>query len=161
VGLFRTRRFQPTPDGWAIRLSAAERATLRNTVPQLRDLITETDPNDERIRRLFPTAYATDPEKEEEYRRYMRDELVQSKLAALDLFDASADATALTDGQLNGWMQSINGVRLVLGTMLDVQEDDLQIDEDDPNIDAYLLYDYLSGLLNEIVVAQSSAEGWE
>lgn len=161
MGLFRARRFQPTTDGWNIRLSTAERATLRNTVPQLRELVTDLDPNDERIRRLFPTAYATDPEKEEEYRRFMRDELVQSKLAALDLFEASADATSLTDAQLNGWMQSINGVRLVLGTMLDVSEDELSINDDDPNIDGYLLYDYLSGLLHEIVTAQSEAAGWE
>lgn len=160
MGIFRSRRFVRAGSGWTVRLGDAERETLRHAVPQLRSLLTDTDPSDERIRRLFPTTYTTDPEKEAEYRRFMRDELVQSKLAALEAFERSADATKLTDAELTGWMQSINSVRLVLGTMLDVSEGEVNIDEADPNANGYLLYGYLSGLLDEIVTAQSSAEGW-
>ena len=51
------------------------------------------------------------------------------------------------------WLQSINSVRLVLGTLLDVSEE-LQIQDlpdDHPEIESYALYAYLSMLLDELV----------
>ncbi len=49
-------------------------------------------------------------------------------------------------------MSVINDARLVLGTRLDVSEDD-EPDFDDPDIGLYLIYDELGYLLDSIVTA--------
>ncbi len=156
MGIFRRKRRVTAlgPNRWSIQLAEGERATLGHLLPQLRDLLTAADAADPRLRRLFPTAYLNDAEADAEYHRFMRDELVQSKLSGLEALEASLEQTELTDAELTGWMQSINSVRLVLGTLLDVSEDSRLVDNDDPDIDGHLLYDYLSGLLDDIVTAQ-------
>jgi hypothetical protein len=141
---------------FAITLGTPEREALMHLIEQLRVLLNEADPSDPRMRRLFPTAYSTDPEADEEYQRFMRPELLESKMSALVAFEKSVSADEVGEAELMGFMQSINSVRLVLGTMLDVSEDQMDIDPDDPDVDGYILYDYLSGLLDDIVVALSS-----
>lgn len=141
-----------------VNVADGERELLRNLLPQLRELLTAPEGSvDDRVRRLFPTAYAEDPERDAEYQRFMREELVASRLAAIEQVERSLDAKELDEAQLVGWMQSVNAVRLVLGTMLDVQEDDNFDDlaEDDPDLHNYALYGYLSGLLDEMVTALS------
>jgi hypothetical protein len=70
--------------------------------------------------------------------------------------EASLDPEVLTEEQLTAWMQAINSLRLVLGTLLDISDDDqeLQFDPDDPEARTQALYGYLGGLLDEIVDAQ-------
>ena len=52
------------------------------------------------------------------------------------------------------WMRALNALRLVLGTRLDVTEDDDRgIDPDDPDAPAWALYYFLSGLVDELVDA--------
>ncbi len=53
-------------------------------------------------------------------------------------------------------MQAINSLRLVLGTLLEITDDDqeLSFDPDDPEARTQALYGYLGGLLDEIVDAQ-------
>ena len=74
---------------------------------------------------------------EAEYQRLMRDELVQSKLASFDIVDEALtwrrDAT-IDEGRLLAFMQSINSIRLVLGTMLGVT-DDPDVDEVKPGLE--------------------------
>jgi Domain of unknown function (DUF2017) len=140
-------------------LSDDERAVLRSLLPQLRELVSSPpDQQDERVRRLFPTAYHQDPEHDAEYQRFMHDELVASRLAAITRVEESLDATELTEDQLVGWMQSVNSVRLVLGTLLDVDEEPHapEVDESEPDAHGYALYGYLSSLLEEIVQAMSA-----
>jgi hypothetical protein len=155
VSLFRHARVRRTRRGtYRLDLPPAERALLRRLLPELRGLLTEPDP-DGRTRRLYPTAYADDEAAEEEFHRLTRDELVTSRLAALDAVEATLDATELDEAQLSAWMGSVNSVRLVLGTLLDVSE---HVDirggpEEEPDVETYALYSYLSGLLEEIVGA--------
>ncbi len=68
--------------------------------------------------------------------------------------DATLDAARLDGDAAHAWMQAAQQLRLVLGTALDVSEDDdpLAIDPDDPDVAASSLR--LSGeLLEEIVQA--------
>ena len=53
------------------------------------------------------------------------------------------------------FLQALNGVRLVLGTMLDITEDhDIgAVDENDPLVNEYNLYDFLSWILDWAVRA--------
>jgi hypothetical protein len=155
----RRRIDRKGPDRYTIDIPTEERALLRQLLPQLRELISAPpDAGDERVRRLFPTAYPDDPARDAEYQRYMRHELVASRVAAIEQVDESLDARQLTEAELVAWMQSVNSIRLVLGTLLDISED-LELDElpaDDPNLPDYALYGYLSMLLDEIVTALSS-----
>lgn len=145
-----------TADGvFLIDLSDEERTMLRSLPGQLRDLL---DTNDPAIARLFPPAYSDDPEREDEYRRLMKDELLSRRLEALALLEETAGADRLTEEQLLVWMRVINDLRLVVGTMLDVKEDDDPdtIDPDDPQAPMRVLYWYLSALLQSIIEALES-----
>ena len=93
---------------------------------ELRALLTSDDDASPLLQRLFPTAYPDDEEKEAEYQRLMREELVTSRVFQLDAVAGylSDDEATLDEGQVIALMQSVNAVRVVLGTMLDVGEDD-------------------------------------
>jgi hypothetical protein len=145
---------------YRIDLDAWERDLLRTLPGQLRELLATDDPA---LERLFPPAYLGDDEeneeRNEEYRRLMRGDLLARKQSALDVVEATIDATELDEEQLVAWMGAINDVRLVLGTRLDVSEDmgEDPFDDDDPRAPAYGLYVYLAHLQEWIVRALSSA----
>ncbi len=151
--MIRRRRIKRTgPDRFRFGLPDEERGLLADLLPQLRSLLgaTEDELGTERTRRLFPTAYPDDPEHDAEYQRFMREELVASHLGAIERVEQSLASTELTELELLGWVQSINALRLVLGTMLDVSEDG---GSDNPDEPGYALYHYLSALLDEAVEA--------
>jgi hypothetical protein len=151
--MFRRARIRRSGTELRIDLPEDERALVAHLLPQLREVI--ADPGDERARRLFPTAYPDDPERDAEYQRYMRDELVSSRLAAIERVEQSVQARMLSQEEAESWVQSLNALRLVLGTLLDVSEDaDLSlVGPDHPDAGSYALYAYLSGLLEELVQA--------
>jgi hypothetical protein len=142
--------------GYRLEMPAAEREVVRRLLPQLRELLTAGDP-DPRLRRLFPVAHPDDPEAQAEFELLVRDELVSSRLAAIDQVEATLDAQEIDDEQLHAWMQAVNAVRLVLGTILDVSEEDsaAEIDDDHPDAGTWALYSYLSFLLDQLVEAAS------
>jgi Domain of unknown function (DUF2017) len=154
--MLRRARVRRTRKGtFRLDLAPEERSVLRNLFEQLASLVRGEGPVDERVRRLFPTAYANDAAADAEYQQLTHDDLVASRLAAVDTVLASIDATEIDADQLDAWMATLNGVRLVLGTMLSVDEDldVLAVPDDDPDAEGYLLYGYLSGLLNDMVEA--------
>jgi hypothetical protein len=144
---------------------------LTQLVEQLRDsLATTTD--DANLRRLFPTAYNNDAKKDAEYQRLMRDELLESRLAAIDVtIKVIAQDDEISAEEIDAFARSINSLRLVLGTTLDIAESDYgsqsdtqQSDDSDSDeaseADEFLiqkeLYEYLGWLLEWTVGAQSS-----
>lgn len=86
----------------------------------------------------------------------MREELVASRLAGIAMIhEALTTKSALTEAQMWALMQGLNGLRLILGTVLDVGEDhdaDL-IADDDPRVGEHHLYVFLSWLLEWTVRA--------
>jgi hypothetical protein len=80
-------------------------------------------------------------------------------MSNIDAVEASVDAEILSEEQLTAWMQAINSLRLVLGTILDLTDDDQEMafDPEDPDARTQALYGYLGGLLDEIVDAQLEA----
>jgi hypothetical protein len=152
--LHRARVKRTRKGTYKLDVPEAERVVLRHLLPQLRSLLSDDDA-DERTRRLFPPAYLDDNAADDEYQRLMREELVSSHLAVLDAVEASLDETELSEPQLVAWMSSVNSIRLVLGTLLDVDED-LDVDgawNAAPDVESYALYAYLSSLLGEMVDA--------
>ncbi len=117
------------------------------------------DPHrDPSLRRLFPVAYPDDPERDDEFRSLVGDDLRRGRLDSIDVVESSLDATSVDDTQLQAWMQVVNDLRLVLGTLLDVSEDESpDVDPDAPDADARATYQYLSYLLDEIVTALARA----
>ena len=134
--------------GWQITLDDEERNLLIRLMSELQALLTGPDDN-ELIRRLFPVAYPDDDEKEEEYQRLMREELVTSRLAAIESVTSTLDPShdLLDEGQTIAFMQSINAIRLVLGTMLGITDDESADAADDTDSAEHHLYDFLSWLL--------------
>jgi hypothetical protein len=151
----RRRRIDRRQNRFIVRMDAEERALLRQLLGELRQLLA-LSPDDPRVRRLYPAAYSDDPERESEYVSLTREELQSGRLASIDAVEASVDTELLDADQLTAWMQAVNSLRLVLGTMLDITDDDheLQFDPSDPNARTVALYGYLGGLLDEIVDAQ-------
>jgi predicted component of type VI protein secretion system len=151
------RRIERRQGRFLLRLEPQERGLIRQLLDELRELLT-LSPDDPRVRRLYPSAHAEDAELENEYRSLTRDELQNGRLASIDAVEASVDAELLDIEQLGAWMQAVNSLRLILGTMLDIRDDDqeLAFNPDDPNARTVALYGYLGGLLDEIVDAQLS-----
>ena len=141
--------------GYKVRLPAEERELLRTLPAQFRAVLQTDDPS---LRRLFPPAYVDDEKANDEYRRLMREELLEGKLEALRVVEETADAEHLSGEQLESWLGALESVRLFLGTQLDVKEEiyDRAIDEDDPDAPALALYGYLSWLQEQVVAALSA-----
>ena len=138
--------------GWRITLDDEERRLLVRLMGELRALLTGPDDN-ELLRRLFPVAYPEDEEKEAEYQRLMREELVASRLAAIESVSRTIDPAGdrarqlLDEGETIAFMQSINAIRLVLGSMLGITDDESAGDADSTDSPEHRLYDFLSWLL--------------
>lgn len=133
-----TRRFKPPiystskrgETTWVLNIGEDERQVVVQLLGELRTLLTTDDADagasSPLLQRLFPTAYPDDEEKEVEYQRLMREELVASRVFQIDAVTASLgdEKETLDEGEVVALMQSVNAVRIVLGTMLDVREDD-------------------------------------
>ena len=174
-----TRRFRPpvytTGRGagtrWMLNIGDDERAVIARLLAELRELLTSVDdteggPVSPVLQRLFPNAYVDDEEKEAEYQRLMREELVASRLFQIDAVTAMLGLTEdpadedradskggreLDEGEVIALMQSVNALRMVLGTLLDIGEEEIEIDDDDEMVAEHHLYAYLSFLLEWIV----------
>jgi hypothetical protein len=134
-----------------LRLSEEEAEVLAHVAGQLREAII-ADTESPALRRLFPPAYVDDPDKEAGFRALARDELLESRLAALDEVDAALAEPVMEVERATSLMRSFNALRLVLGTRLDVTEDDdPHLDPDGPEAPAWALYYFLSALVAELV----------
>jgi hypothetical protein len=143
------RRIRRTRKGIEVSLPDEERELLRELGGQLRDLLlADRDPN---LRRLYPAAHADDARLDSEYQSMVHGTLVEGRLSALDTMDATLDAKVLTEDQLGCWMGAVNDLRLVLGTRLDVSEDEHDFDPAAPDAAARAIYHYLGWVLEEIV----------
>ncbi len=136
--------------GYLLNLGDDDRAVLRQLGPQFSSLLDE--PDQPVLRRLFPPAYAepAHADKQEEYRRLMQEDLVARHREEFDLLVKVADAEHLSEEELLAWSRALNSLRLVLGTFLDVQEDD---ERRTPASTEEALYQWLTYLLGEAIDA--------
>ena len=140
---------------YQVKLRPNERVLVADLVGQLREqLVASTD--EPSVRRLFPPAYPEDPERDAGYQVLTRDELLEHRLAALDTVEATLDGSELDDAGMTAWMSTLNSLRLVLGTRLDVDEELPQLDAADPLAPAYAVYEYLGWLLSQVVDSLST-----
>ena len=149
------RWVRPGRDGdYEIALPSGVRARLADLVGRLDELL-ETD--GDVVRRVFPTAYPDDPEREAGYQALVRSELIDRHRASAELIAASIDRDRLTEDELTSWMTAINALRLVFGTALDVRDDEpFRVDMDSDEGPAQMAYQVLSELIDDIVQAMRS-----
>jgi Domain of unknown function (DUF2017) len=157
----RKRSFIPpverVRDGFVFNIGEEERQLVTRLLTELSQLVMG-EADDPRLIRIFPPAYhlADDAEADAEYQRLMREDLVASRLAGIATVNRSLQSTDPVDEEtMVAFVQAINGLRLVLGTMLDVVEDHDPDDiaEDDPLVGEHHLYNFLSWLLDWAVRA--------
>jgi hypothetical protein len=125
------------------------RDALRTLLDELRELLMAGEHPG--LRRLYPTAYPQHEELENDYRSLVHDSLLAQRLDHIEAMENSLEAKTLTDEQLDAWMHTVNSVRLVLGTILDVGEGDELPDADAPDAQQRVLYYLLGYLLEQIV----------
>lgn len=129
------------------------------------------EPEDPVLLRLFPTAYADDPEAAGEFRRYTESTLRDAKeqtamgiIAALEeggLPPEFDDLDLVVDVELDepaaaSWLRGLTDLRLALAARLGVEEDDEEfwaaLPDEDPRAAAHDIYEWL-GYLQETLVA--------
>ena len=153
-----SRRLARGRDGRVrLRLPRRERELLGALAAELGQRL-ETDADAPDFVRLFPPAYAEDPEDEREYRELMREELLGAKQEGLRVFAASLERDSLTEEELDAWLRVLNDLRLALGTRLDVSEETFAagLDPRDPDAPDLALYGYLSWLQEQAVEAAAA-----
>lgn len=118
-------------------------------------------PEDPALARLFPDAYPDDPEAAGEFRRYTEPTLREAKRAAtrtaLSTIGEPDQRQTLSAEQADAWLRALNDTRLVLGQRLGITEDldELidSLDEDDPRLGLFWIYDRLTYLEETLVQA--------
>lgn len=150
------RMFALSRDGQiTIRLDDTLRALLGQVTEELREILLVDEPD--LTRRLYPTAYPQDDELESDYREMVHDQLLMQRLDGIDRMQATIDDETIDLETADSWMNTINQVRLVLGTQLDVGEEQTEIDEDDPQATNLVVYQVLSHILEELTHARMGA----
>jgi len=116
-------------------------------------------PEDPALARLLPDAYADDDAAAADFRRFTEQDLRAGKrgnagtvLATLAPLLGRGGRLALDRDQVDAWLGTLNDLRLVLGTRLEVTEDtDLDVPEDDPHAQALLVYGWLGWLQESLL----------
>ncbi|HEX5903170.1 MAG TPA: DUF2017 family protein [Actinomycetota bacterium] len=141
--------------GYVVRLPPAEREVLGSLPPMLRGMLSEQDPEDPAIRRLFPSAFLDDEKAAADFDSVVRDDLMEQRLAAIETLERTVGSDRLSEEELSAWLASVNDLRLVLGVRLAVTEESTpdEFGGDPETEQAYGLYAYLSYLEEEMVEA--------
>ena len=157
MGIFDRRRRRPfsrRADGsFDVDLDDEVRGLLLALVGQVRDLLSTDSPA---LRRLFPAPYGDDEERNAGYAVLAGAELLDSRLAGISEVESTIDATVLTQDQLESWMRSINDVRLVLGTILGIEDEYGPLELSDDEAPMYSAYELLGAVLDAVVGALAS-----
>jgi hypothetical protein len=155
-----------------LSLAAGEREVLGQLFDQVEQLLDEltsqdtSDPlelmlgmngstqisKDPALARLFPDGYSEDEHASADFRRFTEQDLRQQKIAALNdvrqAIQANANPTLVSALQAQSWLKALNDLRLVLGTRLEISDDnDFDFDSDEPGIHLYNYLTYLQGTL--------------
>ena len=180
------RGFVWSRKGINLQLEDHERAVLAQLLGQLGQMVAPADPaqdadgsadplaamvgidadaelpEDAAEARLFPDAYSDDPEAAGEFRRFTERRLREQRServerAAEALRDRSDGKAVLDDADQVSLLTVLNDLRLVLGTRLEIEEDDVDVDTlvppDDPRRPLAELYLWITWLQAGLLTA--------
>jgi hypothetical protein len=120
-----------------------------------------TSPDEPALARLFPDGYTDDADASADFRRYTEPGLRAAKREALQTalatLEEPGERVALTAEQAEAWLRALNDTRLVLGERLGVtetlEEVVAQLEDDDPRLGLFWVYDRLTYLQESLVQA--------
>ena len=154
-----------------LRLHEREVQVLEWVFADLERLLGEEPGTDPVKQRLFPRAYLdpTEEAAEAQWQSSAHGDLVESRRSALGVVVRGLGAAvempggsgmrevALDPAGAEQWLGVLNDARLAFGTALDITaETDLEaLDPDDPRIEGYAVYDWLTHLLAALLGAIS------
>jgi hypothetical protein len=163
-----------------LTLHPTEVAVLRDLAGQLESMFEGGVPErggDPTRDRLFPRAYLdpTEDAAETEWQGAVHEDLVRQKSdavgALLDSLDTGTEKRKenleirLAPDAVEKWVSALNDVRLALGVVLEVTEDELRVDADDPRAPGLELYGWLTwlqgSLIEELLVEMEEPSGGE
>ncbi len=149
--------------GARLLLDDAETDVLRNILTELRTILVGSDSaSDPVVERLLPDAYE-DARDEAAYRELIGDDLVRTKVEALDAIDASlgdAGSDITIDGDaLHQWLASLTDMRLAIGIRLDVTEDRMsrELEPGDPDFSHMAVLHWLGWIQEGLLQASGGA----
>jgi uncharacterized protein DUF2017 len=160
-------------DRLVLILHPAEVEVLRDLAGQLETLLEGGVPErggDPTRDRLFPRAYLdpTEDEAETEWQGVVHADLVRAKSDAVAVLVDSLDTgrrqrgdqleVSLALEDVEQWVSAINDVRLALGVVLEVTEDETRVPPDDPRAPGFDLYDWLTWLQARLIDTLTGAE---
>jgi hypothetical protein len=122
-------------------------------------------PDDPALARLLPSAYRDDAEAAADFRRFTERSLREAKVSHArtmrHTLERSGEKVALSQADANSWLMALNDARLALGTRLEIVDDDPRfadpdsLDDDDPQMATFHVYDWISHLQDTLVRALS------
>jgi len=175
--------------GIEVTLDDHEREFLRDLVSQLVELVESSEPGagesadphadelaamvgigtathlplDPTLARLFPDAYHDDAIAAGDFRRYTELRLRDRKARNAASTSASLERSSpvvLDEAEIGAWLGTLNDLRLVLGTLLDVaEEDDVEERLAEPEGDSYRVYLWLTHLQGSFIEALDEPPG--
>ena len=154
MGIFDRRRRRPfsrrSAGAFGVDLDPEVRGLLLALVGQVRDLLSTDSPA---LRRLFPPPYGDDEERNAGYAVLAGAELLESRMAGIADVESTIEAEVLTEEQLESWMRSINDVRLVLGTILGIEDEYGPVELSEDEAPMFSAYELLGAVLDAVVDA--------
>jgi hypothetical protein len=179
-------RIRRDGDRLVLTLHPAEVETLRDLGRQLETLLDEPDQGADGVAdasrgqdpvrdRLFPRAYLdpTADQEEQDWQSAVHGDLVKQKSEAVEALMASLDVelpagggfveVALDRATAEQWAAALNDVRLALGVVLDVTEDEIQLAPGDPRAPGLELYQWLTMMQGVLIdsLLGGSDEIWQ
>ena len=139
------------------KLQAEEAEVVLRMASDILDELEDVD--DPGLRRLFPPAYEQDPKADEEFRSLTKDDLIERKKLAVNMVIKSIEhgktkrgvwSARLDEETAHSWLGVVNDARLIMGTRLNVTEDDYgDLPSSNPQMNLYVYLTALEGALIE------------
>ena len=158
MALFGSRRTQVVrrrADGrFDLVLEPHLREVISSLLGELDELV-EAGPGDPSLERLAPPAYLDDADKDAEYQLLAGDELRTSRRAAIEATQELLGKEEASEAELWSWLQSLNALRLVVGTRLGIDEDepDRPQEPEGPDAGLWSVYDFATWLQWSVIQA--------
>jgi hypothetical protein len=140
------------PGTFSLELSEGTVDLLDHMCGEMEELLRTDSPL---LVRLFPPPYGDDTERNEGYAALAVPELIDHRLEGLQVVRATLRAERVTEEELLTWMRSLNDMRLALGTLLGVTDDEGPEDVPERLQEAYGVYEFIGYLLEVTVAALS------
>ena len=136
-------------DAYVVELDPSMVAVIEGLCGEMETLLRDGSPLTER---LFPPPYGDDEERNEGYAVLAGSELTENRLAALETVRGVLRTGRADEEEFQAWMRSLNDMRLVLGTMMGLTDEDPGVPRRPEHEQAHQVYEFLGAALEMTVM---------